>query len=279
MNPDEIVVHVMQGQRRDMVFDLFGERVRQASEAAHLHPHREILALNVTGVDVLRVWRSDFGFLLASGANGRAVALLFSGIRAVDLHQHGIVDIFTEAVCNGCQVAFQSISSKLHAIGETAREVLNKLGRASWITPANQPGANELAVSVNGYPSPDATDAELIALLVRNVLILGTNERPNFITLNALTGKIHQRTVEVFRAGRAEFDQQLRNSILRCSSHPHDGANRATLNQRRYDLCALFNAQLVHIYILNQSSIKGQVENDGSSKEIHRSRRYRGYAD
>jgi len=49
VNPGEVVMHVVERERRLMVVHLFGEGVGQAREAAHAHPHREVLALHVAG--------------------------------------------------------------------------------------------------------------------------------------------------------------------------------------------------------------------------------------
>jgi 16S rRNA U516 pseudouridylate synthase RsuA-like enzyme len=46
VQPDKVVVHRVQRHRAGMVLDLFAESVCQPSEAAHVHPHREVLALN-----------------------------------------------------------------------------------------------------------------------------------------------------------------------------------------------------------------------------------------
>src|SRR5882757_2801257 len=43
----EVVVHVKQSDHRDVVFDLLAERIRQPGEAAHIHPHVEILSLYI----------------------------------------------------------------------------------------------------------------------------------------------------------------------------------------------------------------------------------------
>lgn len=62
MNTAEIVVHVVQGDSSNMIFDLLRERVGEPSEAAHLHSHGEVLALDIAGADVLRIGLADFGF-------------------------------------------------------------------------------------------------------------------------------------------------------------------------------------------------------------------------
>jgi hypothetical protein len=55
MNPDEIVMHEVDRQRCDVILDFFRVSIGQTRVAAHLHTHREILALDKAGADVLRV--------------------------------------------------------------------------------------------------------------------------------------------------------------------------------------------------------------------------------
>jgi hypothetical protein len=49
MHAVEVVVHVVERNRRDMMFELLGKRIRQARKSADAHPHRQVLALDVTG--------------------------------------------------------------------------------------------------------------------------------------------------------------------------------------------------------------------------------------
>ena len=66
-----------------MIFDFLRERVSQASEPAHVHPHVEVLPFHVAGADVCRVGIARNHALLAANADRRAVPLLFALIRAV----------------------------------------------------------------------------------------------------------------------------------------------------------------------------------------------------
>ena len=242
MNPAKIVVHVKQGDGVNMVFYFLRERIRKPGESPHSHTHREVLPLDVTGGDVLRVGIAGLGFFLAAGADCRTVSLLFTGIGTVDLYQHRVVDIATEAVRNRRQVEFQSVCGELNAVFETAREILNKRRRTARVTLSDQPGANELGVGINRNPGPGATDTELILAFVGDVLILSAYETPDFVTLHSTARQIHQRLVEVFRAGRAKFNQQFRNRVLGCARHANGGTDRAAFNQCRYDLHPLVAA-------------------------------------
>ena len=52
----KVVVHEVERNRVRVHLDLLAEPVGQPSEAAHVHPHRQVLTLDVAGRDVLRVW-------------------------------------------------------------------------------------------------------------------------------------------------------------------------------------------------------------------------------
>ena len=55
VNPAEVVVHEVEGDRRDVVLQLLAEGVGQAREPPHAHPHGEVLPLHVARGDVLGV--------------------------------------------------------------------------------------------------------------------------------------------------------------------------------------------------------------------------------
>jgi len=78
----------MQRNRARMVLNLFAECVGEPSEAAHVHPHREVLALNVRRADVFRIGVAGNLALLGSDADCRAISLLALRLRAIDFLQH-----------------------------------------------------------------------------------------------------------------------------------------------------------------------------------------------
>jgi hypothetical protein len=46
VNANEVVINEVPGDRGHVIPDLFAERIRQARKAAHVHPRREVLALD-----------------------------------------------------------------------------------------------------------------------------------------------------------------------------------------------------------------------------------------
>lgn len=89
MDAAEIVVHVVNGKRGDVIFYPLGKRVRQPGVSAHLHSHSEILPLDKTGADVLRVRFPDPNLALTADACRGAV----SGLGAAFVHDSTAVNL------------------------------------------------------------------------------------------------------------------------------------------------------------------------------------------
>src|ERR1022692_2901755 len=86
----EIVVHHVKRHGRRMVLDFFTERIRQSREPAHGHPHREILAFDIAGADMLGVWVPHHRVAFAGDAFRRAVAPLSVVWESIDLADGGV---------------------------------------------------------------------------------------------------------------------------------------------------------------------------------------------
>jgi hypothetical protein len=87
MDADEVVIHHVQRDRVSMVFDLLGKAIGQAGEAAHVHPHSQVLAFDVAGRNVISVRATLDGALANASAFGGAVAARCGDRRAIHFHQ------------------------------------------------------------------------------------------------------------------------------------------------------------------------------------------------
>ena len=85
MYPAEVVVHEVNGGRVQVILNLFAEPIGEACEAAHSHPHCEILPLHKASGDVLNFRMSCDYSGVAADALGWAVPHFFLG-RAVELY-------------------------------------------------------------------------------------------------------------------------------------------------------------------------------------------------
>jgi hypothetical protein len=77
--------------------------------------------------------------LLCPDAFTWAVAPQRAGRLAVDLHQHGIVDIGTEGLLNRLLIWVVAITGQLHAVGQTKRQVTDEMVCSMCIARADKP--------------------------------------------------------------------------------------------------------------------------------------------
>jgi hypothetical protein len=115
MNPAEIVVHVVNGKRGDVIFDPLRKRVGQPGVSAHLHSQREILAFDKAGADVLRIGLADHNFALTSDARRGAVSRLRASFiyhtSSVNLPHDGIVHVASKGRCDRMESRSPSVVS------------------------------------------------------------------------------------------------------------------------------------------------------------------------
>src|ERR1035437_7806378 len=253
MNLDEVVCEVPERNRRRVVLDLFRECVSQPRESANRHPNREIVTLDITAVDVLRVRGSGNRVALAAKARSGAVALLSVVGDSVDLNQHRVVNVAAERLVNRLNVEFQAIAGKLDAIGQPPRKIFDEVSRAVRVALRNKPTGYQLGIGVNRGPEPRIASAGvLLGHIRRNVLLLGVHKRPAFIHLHPFAVQVTECPVLVIGAEGANRDNQADDGLLGNSRHTNGGANRASLNQATDDLGALFRSEAVHVSIMRE---------------------------
>ncbi len=201
MNPDEVVVHIVDRDRGNMIFDLLGKPVRQSGESANLHPHGQILAFDIARADVLRIGATDQRFLLAADAFGRTIAhtrAAFVHGAAVDFNQRRIVDFIVKVLCNCVEVVAQAISSQLNAIREAGFQILHEESGGVGVSAPYHPSANQLSIGVHGNPRPNVASMGIPrGQLRRDVLLFGSDEAPNLVTLDAFAGQVNQLLLHV----------------------------------------------------------------------------------
>jgi len=221
--------------------------VRQPGEAAHPHPHGEILPLNVAGgyVPRFRVAAHDPG--LGAQALGRGVALLRLGVRAVNLLEDRIVDLVrSEGVVDRFQVGRVTVGGELHPALEPAGNIGHKGDGALRVAVGDVPGGDQLGIGVDGGPGPHVSVAELALVLVGHVPGFGVAEGPYLVALDALAVQVAQYTVLVFGAGGPQVDEQLGHGVLGGTSYADSGADAHALDQAPDDLSSLLCRQPVH---------------------------------
>src|ERR1035437_5069288 len=266
MNPDKVVVHMKQSNHRDVVVQLLTEGVRQASEPAHIHPHVEILTLHIAGADVFVVRRADDVYALGAQTLRRAVALLPFRIVAVDFHQLRVVNSLRESIGDGYQVHLVAIRGHLDSIRQAAFNILKELRRTPGIPPSYHPRNHELGLRFNCGERPNVTADPGVHLGSGDVLLFASDKRPDFIDLDALGGNVANNTILVFSTGRADANQEAKDSAFRDSGHANGGANGATFDQGRDHRYFLRRAD----YVCHNPSIRKRFRIVKRKAEKHR---------
>lgn len=88
---------------------------------------------------MVRIGLAFYAPLFGADALAWAVAADCAGRLAVNLHQHGIVDIGAEGFFHGREVGAVTVAGELHPIGEPQRRVADEVVRSVRVTAADKP--------------------------------------------------------------------------------------------------------------------------------------------
>lgn len=218
--------------------------------------------------------------LLHARADGGAVAPA-RGFRrgAVNLLDHGIVDISAERALDGFQIRLVAIARKLHPMRQPRGEIVHELDSRCAGAVRDEPRGHELGIGAYRGPSPHITGHIGGGLRGGNVLGLGIDEAPNLIDLDAPAGEVPKGCELVDRADLARVDQQLRDGVLAGIRQPRRGADAVPLHEAAEDHGAGPSVQLVHgfnmtvglTFVKHIGQIKQlmQVDIDGDSSGLY----------
>ena len=125
----------------------------------------------------------------------RAIPLLACRIGTIDFDQHGVIIVRSERSFNRFQISPVAVRRDLNASGETRCKIVGKSYRRLRATVTNAPRRNKLGIGVNRNPRPYIACVGSRRLCAGNVLLLGVNERPNFVELKPLALEIAERAI------------------------------------------------------------------------------------
>ena len=237
----------MERHRVGVVLNLLAESVGEPGEPAHVHPHGEVLTLDVGRRDVRHVGLAFDADLLRPGALGRAVAALrVVGRGAVDLHELGEVHVTAEGAFHGLQIRPVTVAGELDAVGEAGRHIVHEPLGAFAIPAADEVAHHELAVGVERHPCPGVPGALGGLLRLGYVLLFGVDEAPDLIDLNPLRPHASNVLVMVGHADLAGVGQELRHRVLAGTREAGDSTDRGALAQEVQDAGAIGCGELVH---------------------------------
>ncbi len=246
MNPNEIAIHKVKGNGIGVIVDLFREPVCQPSEAAHVHPHRKILAFNERSAYMLRVGVPTDDFHIATDANCRRVPRLSLAGRAVNLLELGIVAIHTERTFHGFEVGFVAVGRDLDSALDAAGAILHKVHGPIRPASADEITDDQFGLRVNSDPSPNIAPSDFF-LLDANVFGFCADVCPYLVTLKASDCKVSDTLVVVFHARLAQVNEELGDSVSRHTSHPRCCPNAVAFDQSTNYPDSFVSAKRVHI--------------------------------
>jgi hypothetical protein len=109
----------------------------------------------MAGADVGRIGLTNDRSNPRPDALRGAVPLLALHIRAVNLRQHRIVDLFAERLPNRRQVRLVPVRGELHAVHKTGRQILYEVAGCNWVSLPDQPAGDELRFGIQCCPGPN----------------------------------------------------------------------------------------------------------------------------
>src|SRR5579859_459093 len=202
MDASEVIEHHVKRDGSSMILGLLRKSVSQSSKTPHPHSHRQILPLDKTRADVLRVRLTDDRNFVARHTLRRTVPALAFGVLLVYFDELGVVNSLTKSVEHGGQISLQAVGGELHAIRETGSEVGYEGFCGFSIPLPESPAWNEFGISVNRGPSPDISGDLAVGDFFSHLFLLAITEGPAFIYLNPLAGEVAQCGILIPGTGR-----------------------------------------------------------------------------
>jgi len=246
VNPNEIAIHKVKGNGVSVIVDLLGKAVGQASEAAHVHPHRKILAFNEGSAYMLGVWVSTDDFHIAADADCRRISRLrFSG-GTKNLLQLCIIAVHSECAFHGFEASLVTVCCDQDAAANATGAILHEIHSPIRTTSADKVADYEFRVGINADPSPNVTPSNFL-LFRANVSCLRADICQYLVTLQTAHPEIADVLIVIIHTRLAEIDEQFGNSVPSDSRHSRRGADTVSLNQGPYYPDAFLGSERVHI--------------------------------
>jgi hypothetical protein len=223
MDTAKVIERKMQSNSGFQMREFLAERVRQSRQAAHLHPHGKVLALDERRADMLRVRATDahVGYDLLDWAWG---VPRFGGslpVIAEQLNQLSEIYIYSKTFKHSLLVKMKAVSRELDAITEALCQFPTEHLSGVHCALADHERGNQFCVRIHSDKNP------LVAKFVRigafvNATVFLLHKRPDFVCLNALALQVPH---PLAHKAVATFPSQQK--------HRHD---RVTI-QARHTLC------------------------------------------
>lgn len=239
----EIVVDKMHGASEAVILQFFRECISQASEPAHLHPHRQVVSLCVGRANLRLIGIAADDFFPRSDQSARRKS---SCAVTVNLDEHPVINRLIQPCClDGHEVGVMAVGGELHTLGEAGREIAHELICALRATISDIPTGDELGLTADCHPRPCVTPT-LFFFLGARVALLGPGETPNLVTLQIIAREIDHDFCREFFARVAKFDTQSLHGLFCRASDTTGSADAVALAETSYDARAVSIGESAH---------------------------------
>lgn len=230
MNTAEVVKREVQRDGGFQVRQFARKGIRQPSQAAKLHSHREVLSLHKRCADMsgIGIALTNFGYNLRDPWWGVPLVPELPVI-PVQFRQLSEVHVGSETFLDSLSVENIGICGELNAPCHPFVKVADKQLGVHAAALSNVEGGNQLAVSVQRDINPLV--AKVGGIVFSNMLCFLRNERPNFVAFHAPAREVSHRRIH--RTG-ATFSDSNENAHDRIAIEPRESpraANRAAFKQ------------------------------------------------
>jgi hypothetical protein len=223
----------MQAQRCPMVRPFFTKGVRQSRQTSDLHPHSEILSLNVGCANLRRVRISKDGFWDGLHNFTRTVPLFAFTRRCIDLDQHSVIDAIQQRVIDGVDVGLEAVRGDLESLRRSrGPQAFDKNIRCGFVPATQSEVQNQFRFSLDSNESVRITDGVVVGFLRALVGFFLPDESPQLVTLHVRYGNVADQATHDGFAFFAGHNEQLENRSVVHSSNALDAGNGAALDQQ-----------------------------------------------
>ena len=241
MHTAEVIKREPHGVSSLQVLPLLGEGIGQPRHSAHPHANRKVLPFNMRSANPVEFRLSpDWDRYSIHDFGGGVPNFSITG-RRVDFNQLGEVYPRSQTCLNGVNVGLESIGGDLELALGGLVDLLGKGEGIAGASPSKMPSEYQLCIALDsdeavGIPAQGgATDI---------VLFLAPNKTPYFVALNIGHGEIVDSALQETFALVPDQDEQGKYGGVVDAGNALNGANRAALGQKLYDLGSVLQARV-----------------------------------
>jgi hypothetical protein len=165
---------------------------------------------------------------------------------AIELHQHGVVDIGAKGFLDRIEVSLVPVSRELHAVRQAVAKIVHEGQRIAAVATADHPRDDEFRLGLDPGPRPRVARALNGRLHLGDVLLLRGREAPNLVALNARRLHVAHSLIMEASASRSCVNKQLGDRVDAHVRNARDRPHGRSLAEHREDLGAFGNGELVH---------------------------------